>query len=355
MRAVGVKLKLANEFCQFSGTAKAFRELIRDGVGSIEPNKRLYSPEEIRKARLKMLGINPTGLLNRQGLPPVIVVRMAKGGTGKTTIAANVASTLSMMGYRVCLIDGDPQASLTGMFGIDWAAESIVHIGHLLHQFSAGKVPDFENAVRPIYPGGMLDLIAADITMASTDKWLMGVTSRETLFRRFLEAEVEFFSQYDVIILDAAPSTTTLTQTFMVAAEKLLAVVWLDSQSLKAMTVLAADVAELNQLFNTQGLHLKVHIVANGFHPSYQPCRDSLLMLSQAYPNNLNNNVIPHSTTFMRQIDLVADSKSGPALEREPNSIAARAMIDLTKSLIREYDIRLPGQAESILLPRSAI
>jgi chromosome partitioning protein len=354
MRSVGVKLKLATEFCQFAGSAKAFRELIRDGADA-EPNKRLYSPEEIRKVRLKMLGADHLDSPRSQSLPPRIVVRMAKGGTGKTTIAANVASTLAMMGYRVCMIDGDPQASLTGLFGIDWAAEHITHIGHLLHQFSLGQDPNFEHAVRPIYPNRMLDLVAADITMASTDKWLMSVTSRETLFRRFLEAHVEFFSRYDVIILDAAPSTTTLTQTFMCAAETLLAVVWLDGQSIKAMSVLAADVSELNQLFHGQGLHLKVHIVANGFHPSYQPCRDSLGMLSQAYPRNLNDNVIPHSATFMRQVDLSSDSKSGPALEREPNSIAARAMIDLTKSLIREYDIRLAGQTESITLTRGAV
>ncbi len=331
---------MATEFCQFLGSAKAFRDLM--GEGSRIPNQyhRSYSAEDIRRARCRLLEID-SGLSSRTSLPPLIVVRMAKGGTGKTTVAGNVGCTLAFMGYRTCLIDGDPQASLTGLFGIDWSTEEIIHIGHLMHLFQKGKPVELEQAIRPLYAGGMLDLIASDITLADTDSWLMGVTNREALFRRLLEAHASFFSRYDVIVLDSAPSTNLLTNTFMTACKKLLAVVWLDGQSLKAMSVLASNVAELNNAFGSQGFHLNVHIVANGYHPSYQPCRDALSTLSAAYGSSLNDNVIPHSSAFMRQIDLLRDELSGPVLERDPNSIAARAIIDLTKSLVREYDLSL--------------
>lgn len=347
MREVGVRLKLATEFCQFSGTAKAFRELLGEKSKSADQYHRMYRPDDIRYARLKMLGLDADDLTTTGALPPLIVVRMAKGGTGKTTIAGNVASALAMMGYKICLIDGDPQASLTGIFGIDWSTEEITHIGNLMYQYSRGRPVDLEKAIRPLYEGNMLDLIASDITLADTDSWLMGVTNREALFKRLLESQSQYLSRYDAIILDSAPSTTLLTNTFMVACKKLLAVVWLDGQSLKAMTVLASNVAELNHAFQDQGFNLDVHIVANGYHPSYQPCRDALSTLAAAYASKLNDNIIPHSTAFMRQIDLIRDEKSGPVLEREPNSVAARSIIDLTKSLIREYDIRLANIAPS--------
>lgn len=341
MRTVGVKAKLAMEFCQFEGTAKAFRDLRPDHGKPKEQYHHFYTPLDIRWIRSKLLGNDPGRGRPGGVLPPLIVVRMAKGGTGKTTTASNIASALAMMGYKVCLIDGDPQASLTGMFGIDWASEEIIHVGDLMHRLSKGKPVNIEEAIRPLYEGGMLDLIASDITLANTDSWLLSVTGREHLFRRLLENQGEFFSQYDVIILDSAPSTTVLTTSFMAAANKLLAVVWLDGQSLKAMQVLASNVAELNSAFAGQGYHLDVHLVANGYHSSYQPCRDALAHLSEKYATRLNENMIPHSTSFMRQVDIASDERSGPVLEREPNSIAARAIIDLTNSLVLEYGIQL--------------
>lgn len=49
----------------------------------------------------------------------VITVTLRKGGSGKTTTAVNLASSLSKHGKRVLLIDLDPQANATLSLGID--------------------------------------------------------------------------------------------------------------------------------------------------------------------------------------------------------------------------------------------
>ncbi len=345
----GVRAQLAREFTGFIGTPAAFRALVGPSSsaegGEDRDYHRVYLPDEVRRAKLRMLGVEDV-LARRPaslGLPPVINSRMSKGGTGKTTIAANVASTLAMMGYKVLMIDGDPQASLTGVFGIDWATEEIEHIGHIMARMAKGKAPSMPSAVRSIYAEGMLDLIASDITLADTDTWLVSAMSRETIFSRVLTAEKEFLSQYDVIIVDSAPGTTLLTNAIMYGSGNILAVVWMDGQSLKAMEVLSSNIGELNETFASQGLKLTTHLVANGFHPSFQTCRDAWETLRQAYPDMLDDVRIPHASSFMRQIDLRQNNQSGPVLEREPSSAAARAIIDLTKSLIRHYDIRMGG------------
>jgi chromosome partitioning protein len=297
----------------------------------------------IRHAKLKRLGIDPSSLPTEHKLPPIINCRMAKGGTGKTTLCGGIASALSMFGYRVLMIDGDPQASLTGLFGINWATENITHIGELMLKFSRKEAYRIEDAVRPLYEGNMLDLIAADISLVSADSWLMGVTNREFVFKKFLDANVDFFSQYDVMLIDSAPSTNLLTNTLMCACQKILAVVWLDGQSLKAMQILASNVNELNDAFHSMGFHLDVHIVANGYHPSYSPCKEALSILISSYSDKINNTVIPHAVSFMKQVELFKEENSGTVLEREPNSIAARAIIDLSKSLVKEYGIKLSG------------
>jgi len=42
-----------------------------------------------------------------------------KGGTGKTTTAVNLGHALSLKGFKVLIIDCDPQASISNWFGIE--------------------------------------------------------------------------------------------------------------------------------------------------------------------------------------------------------------------------------------------
>lgn len=39
----------------------------------------------------------------------ILVVGSNKGGSGKTTLATNLAVALSQRHFKVCLVDGDPQ------------------------------------------------------------------------------------------------------------------------------------------------------------------------------------------------------------------------------------------------------
>lgn len=58
--------------------------------------------------------------------PSVIAVAIAKGGTGKTTTALALAYLLALQGYRVVLVDADPQASATAALGVDVLDESVL-------------------------------------------------------------------------------------------------------------------------------------------------------------------------------------------------------------------------------------
>ena len=300
--------------------------------------KACWTPGEVRDAR-----IGCDGKAEESVPPAVIVSRMAKGGVGKTTVIANLGSALAMMGHKVLMVDGDPQASLTGMFGVNPMDEdeNIVHVGDLMHAFFSRQPVDFTAAVKPIYVGGYLDLIPADITLVNADPWLNGVLNRELLFDRMLRGNQPFFGRYDAILIDTAPATSLLTNALMLAGRELLVVAMLNGSSMKALHVLESNITEVNAAF--PDLHMGIHIVANGYHGSFADCKKVLNRLAATYGPLLDENVLPLSTSFRRQDGVMDGEPSGPVLEREPSSESAASVAALARSLAARYGILLGG------------
>lgn len=316
-----------------------------------------YSLTDLRQLRRTLAkksgAIRPAGTL-----PPLFVTRIARGGTGKTTKCANIGAIEAQMGYRALLLDGDPQASLTVMSGIDPnTAADIITIGHMMDRTDNGKKPDDDfvrSGIRSVYENGMLDIICSDISLADFDARLAGGTAPERRFIKFLEGHKNVFCEYDLIIIDCAPGSTLLSYNFMFAAKRVLAPVMLEGQSLKAIDLLLSNIDELNELDDGERV---IELIANGFHPSYKHCRDAHFTLKAAHGTDpatgkplfpacvLNEVVIPHYAGFGRQVDVHKADECKPLVEKEPNCDASAALIELTLSLNEKYDVRVAREA----------
>lgn len=336
----GVKAKFALELTAFGGTAKMFRTRFREADENVHA---YYSPKQIREIRMKLLGI-PLDAVREKKLPPVIVTRTAKGGVGKSTISDNVAACLAMSGYKTLLIDGDPEATTTGVFNIDWKREEMFHIGGLMKAFYEKNPIHPSEAIRSVYEGGMLDLIPADITMAN-DSWLLANMNRGEMFVRLLDHYIDFFSQYDVIIVDCPPGSSLLATTYMVAARTLLTVVIPEANAIASLDVLESNVQEINQSFHHRGFELDVHVVVNRYNQTKKPHNTAVAALAAKMPGKINNNIVKDFVGFLRERDPDGCRDNGPLIEKEPGSVGARDIIDLTKSLVQLYDIRIAGRS----------
>jgi chromosome partitioning protein len=140
-----------------------------------------------------------------------IAVYSLKGGVGKTTLAVNLAWSAATQSSRQTLLwDLDPQAAASYLVGASTSSKD-----------AAQAV--FAKDVSPkklIAPTGIdrLDLLAADTSLRSLDRFLFALNKRKRLLKLIEDLEMT----YDRIILDCPPGLTETSEQVMRAADLIL-------------------------------------------------------------------------------------------------------------------------------------
>jgi len=149
-----------------------------------------------------------------------IVILNQKGGVGKTTTTANVASALARIGHRVLLFDLDPQAHLSLHLGLDPASGKPGVYELLTGSTSVAKAR--------VKVASNLWLVGANIDLVAAEVELVGVVGREVLLRDLLEEHVGNgekdgrFAKYDYVFFDCPPSLGVLTLNGLCAAHEVI-------------------------------------------------------------------------------------------------------------------------------------
>lgn len=140
----------------------------------------------------------------------ILAIANQKGGTAKTATAHALGVVLASQGLRVCLIDTDPQASLTQAAGVgDVAGRSLAEV---LGGSSPGRLA-IGDVLQDL--GGGLYLAPADIALAACELGLTSRLGRESVLRKALQP---LAGRFDVTIVDCPPSLGLLTVGALVAA-----------------------------------------------------------------------------------------------------------------------------------------
>ncbi len=155
--------------------------------------------------------------MNKQ--PITICFANNKGGSGKSTTCANVGYSLSAMGYRVLLVDGDMQMNLAlSFFPEDTVLGFAQSEKNLYHAIREQKdltdyivSTDYEN----------LDLIPSSSLMSSIEYELFTKWQREMILRKCLQP-VKDSGTYDFILLDAPPTLGGWVMNLLCASDHLL-------------------------------------------------------------------------------------------------------------------------------------
>ncbi len=145
----------------------------------------------------------------------IISLAIQKGGSGKTTTAINLAAALQAKGFKVLLVDMDPQSNLTQALGV--LDEPEPNLYTMLRNESEGEETDMKSAIVETICG--LELIPASLELASAEMELVNKFAREQLFNDLME---EIKGDYDFIFIDCPPSIGMLTANALVASDFIL-------------------------------------------------------------------------------------------------------------------------------------
>lgn len=178
----------------------------------------------------------------------VIAVTNQKGGVGKTTTTLNLGVGLAQKGYKVLLVDADPQASLTVSMGIKRPDELATTLADLM------KMAVDYGLIRPRNKGIIrniegVDLMPANIDLAGLEVQLMNAMSREYAMKIWL-SEVNRECGYDYVLIDCMPSLNVLTVNALAAASSVIIPCQASYLSTKGLQQLMSSVAKVRRNIN---------------------------------------------------------------------------------------------------------
>jgi chromosome partitioning protein len=186
-------------------------------------------------------------------LPRVISIANQKGGVGKTTTAVNLGAALAEIGYRVLVVDLDPQGNATTGLGI-----SHRNVEGSIYDVIMNDTP-VDDCVEPTSVKNLF-VCPATIDLAGAEIELVPAFSRELKLKRALQSARD---DYDFTLIDCPPSLGLLTVNGLAASDDVIVPIQCEYYALEGLGQLLRNVAlvksNLNPELDVRGIVLTMY------------------------------------------------------------------------------------------------
>ncbi|MBA3676095.1 MAG: ParA family protein [Sphingosinicella sp.] len=172
-----------------------------------------------------------------------IAVANQKGGVGKTTTAINLATALAATGWKVLLVDLDPQGNASTGLGVG-------HDQRLRSSYEllTGECTLDEAVIATRVP--RLDLIASTVDLSGAEIELVEYEERTHRLDKSLNGATP--GRWDVCLIDCPPSLGLLTINALAAAQSILVPLQAEFFALEGLSQLLQTVERVRARFNPE-------------------------------------------------------------------------------------------------------
>jgi chromosome partitioning protein len=250
----------------------------------------------------------------------VIAFANQKGGVAKTTSTLNLAVAFAEAGYRVLVIDMDPQGNLTMSQGFnpDQIERSMFDV--LVHRLPIEQV---------IHPAEV-DLAVSSIDLAGAELALSSMIGRERALEKALHP---IRDRYDFILVDTPPSLGLLTINALVAANAVIVPVQCEYLSLRGLVQLENTLSMIRENLNPEvGIQ---GILPTMYDGRTLHAREAIEILQENFGELVFKTRIKKTIRYAE-----APVKGSSVLKYDPTGTAAEAYRELAKEVLNGAQAR---------------
>jgi len=259
-----------------------------------------------------------------ENMVSVISVANQKGGVGKTTTTINLSASIANRGYRVLIVDIDPQGNATSGLGIEKSS-----IKQDIYNVLIDEIPLKDTILHTSTK--KLDLVPATINLSGAETELISMMARETRLKSALDA---VSNDYDFIFIDCPPSLGQLSINAFTASDSILIPVQSEYYAMEGLSQLLNTIRLVQKHFNKD---LGVEGVLLTMLDSRTNLGAEVVKEVQSYfDKKVYKTIIPRITKLAE-----APSYGQPITEYAPNSRGAEVYDDLAKEVLKNHGKRL--------------
>jgi chromosome partitioning protein len=248
-----------------------------------------------------------------------------KGGTGKTSLCYQTSILFSLLGFKVLVLDCDPQGHLSYSFGFSEEEDKMT-----LYDVIVNKV-GIEETIKPVYPG--LDIIPANISLTRLELPINQMPNREKVLSKILEGVRQ---KYDFIFIDTNPTISTVNRNATLVADVLNVVCETQYYSLKGLEILMSEIDDFSDAMEKK---INYVIIPNKYESKTATSQEVLGTLRKKYGSYVMESIIRKC----EDINISAKKKLPVIGFCNKRSIAIEDVLDLTKEMLKKSTINKQG------------